>query len=103
MLPVSLYAAFVYGVLYAKLGDFAITFEEKRGREPMKGNLPFMPLRVGILAAAVLNVYNNKYHFKRFVENGNRAVSYTTPVLNAARQSEKRSLRLKFYSVGDEV
>ena len=40
----------------------------------MTGNLPFMALLVGILGTAVLNVYNNKYYFKRFRENGNRAV-----------------------------
>lgn len=71
---VSLYAAFVYGILYANLGGFSIAFEEIRGWGPVTGNLPFMALLVGILGAAVLNVYNNKYYFKRFRENGNRAV-----------------------------
>ena len=71
---VSLYAAFVYGILYANLGGFSIVFEEIRGWGPVTGNLPFIALLVGIFAAAVLNVYNNKYYFKRFRENGNRAV-----------------------------
>ena len=71
---VSLYAAFVYGILYANLGGFSIAFEEVRGWGPVTGNLPFMALLVGIFAAAVVNVYNNKYYFKRFRENENRAV-----------------------------
>ena len=71
---VSLYAAFVYGILYANLGGFSIAFEELRGWGPVTSNLPFLALLVGILGAAVLNVYNNQYYFKRFRANNNRAV-----------------------------
>ncbi|RMJ29046.1 MFS multidrug transporter [Aspergillus sp. HF37] len=71
---VSLYASFVYGLLYANLGGFTIVFEENRGWSPVTANLPFLALLVGILAAAVVNVYNNKYYFRLFTENGNRAV-----------------------------
>ncbi|CAD6569569.1 MAG: hypothetical protein ASARMPRED_002949 [Alectoria sarmentosa] len=71
---VSLYAACVYGILYANLGEFSIAFEEIRGLGPVTSNLPFIALFVGILAAAILNIYNNRYYFKRFRENGNRAV-----------------------------
>ena len=86
---VSLYAAFVYGeclslvydpiltrpgLLYANLGGFTIVFQEIRGWGPVTGNLPFLALLVGILAAAVVNVFNNKYYFRRFTENGNKAV-----------------------------
>lgn len=71
---ISLYAAFVYGILYANLAGFSIEFEEVRGWGLVTGNLPFLAIFVGILGAAVLNVYNNKYYFKRFRANGNRPV-----------------------------
>ena len=71
---ISLYAAFVYGILYANLAGFSIEFEEVRGWGLVTGNLPFLAIFVGILGAAVLNVYNNKYYFKRFRENGNRPI-----------------------------
>nr|ANM86350.1 putative MFS transporter [Cladonia uncialis subsp. uncialis] len=71
---ISLYAAFVYGILYANLAGFSIAFEEVRGWGLVTGNLPFLAIFIGILGAAVLNVYNNKYYFKRFRENGNRPV-----------------------------
>ena len=48
-------------------------FEEIRGWGPVTGSLPFMALLVGIFGAAGLNMYNNKYYFKLFRENGNRA------------------------------
>ena len=71
---VSLYSAFVYGILYANLAGFSIVFEEVRGWGAVTGNVPFLALFVGILGAAGLNIYNNKYYFKRFKENGNRSV-----------------------------
>ena len=71
---VSLYSAFVYGILYANLAGFSIVFEEVRGWGSVTGNVPFLAIFVGILGAAGLNVYNNKYYFKRFKENGNRPV-----------------------------
>ena len=88
---VSVYAAFVYGkchkalgyqqkakgalgILYANLGGFSIAFQEIRHWGPVTGNLPFIAMFVGILGGGVLNVLNNGYYFKRFKENGNRAV-----------------------------
>jgi DHA1 family multidrug resistance protein-like MFS transporter len=59
------------GLLYANLGGLTIVFEESRGWSPVTANLPFLAFLVGILAAAMVNVYNNKYYFRRFTENGN--------------------------------
>ena len=62
------------GILYANLGGFSIEYEQIRGWGPVTSNLPFMALLTGIFFAAALNVLNNKYYFRRFRENGNRAV-----------------------------
>lgn len=71
---ISLYAAFVYGISYANLARFSIAFKEVQGWGLVTGNMPFLAIFVGILGAAVLNLYNNKYYFKRLRENGNRPV-----------------------------
>ncbi|KAF5613021.1 fluconazole resistance protein, partial [Fusarium sp. NRRL 25303] len=70
----SLYASFVYGILYANLESFSIEYQEVRQWGPVVGTLPFIALLIGILCAAVINIYNNKYYRKRLMENGYRAV-----------------------------
>ncbi|KPM46338.1 hypothetical protein AK830_g84 [Neonectria ditissima] len=66
----SLYASFVYGILYANLESFVIEFQEVRHWGPVVGNLPFIALLIGIFFAAAINIYNNKYYRKRLMENG---------------------------------
>ncbi|KAM3429288.1 hypothetical protein NHJ13734_008228 [Beauveria thailandica] len=73
-LLMSIYASFVYGILYANLEAFSIVFHEIRHWGPVVGNLPFIALLVGIFFAAAVNIYNNKYYFKKFKANGNKAV-----------------------------
>ncbi|KAM3447217.1 hypothetical protein MY3296_008953 [Beauveria thailandica] len=61
-------------ILYANLEAFSIVFHEIRHWGPVVGNLPFIALLVGIFFAAAVNIYNNKYYFKKFKANGNKAV-----------------------------
>ncbi|KAJ4250973.1 hypothetical protein NW762_011623 [Fusarium torreyae] len=70
----SAYASFVYGILYANLESFSIEYIEVRHWGPVVGTLPFIALLIGILCAAAVNIYNNKYYRKRLMENGYRAV-----------------------------
>ncbi|OIW33159.1 MFS multidrug transporter [Coniochaeta ligniaria NRRL 30616] len=70
----SIYASFVYGILYANLESFMIEYQEIRHWGPVVGSVPFIALMVGILFAGAANVYNNTYYLKRFRENGNKAV-----------------------------
>ncbi|KAL6922701.1 hypothetical protein FSST1_006727 [Fusarium sambucinum] len=70
----STYASFVYGILYANLESFSIEYQEVRQWGPVVGSLPFIALLIGILCAAAINIYNNKYYAKKLVENGYRAV-----------------------------
>lgn len=62
------------GLLYANLGGFIIVFQDERGWGSVIGNLPFLALFVGILIAAMVNICNNRYYFRQFVENCNRAI-----------------------------
>jgi hypothetical protein len=62
------------GILYANLESFSIEYQEVRQWGPVVGSLPFIALLIGILCAAAINIYNNKYYGKKLVENGYRAV-----------------------------
>jgi MFS family permease len=71
---VALYASFVYGILYANLAAFPIEFEEERGWNQFVGTLPFLAFFIGVLIAAGVNLYNQKYYSSRFRANNNQAV-----------------------------
>ncbi|EXA33748.1 hypothetical protein FOVG_15049 [Fusarium oxysporum f. sp. pisi HDV247] len=74
-LLMSLYASFVYaGILYANLESFSIEYQEVRQWGPVVGTLPFIALLIGILCAAAVNIYNNRYYRRKLMENGYRAV-----------------------------
>ncbi|KAF5545316.1 major facilitator superfamily transporter [Fusarium phyllophilum] len=85
----SLYASFVYGmspykppghdssdlgILYANLESFSIEYREVRQWGPVVSTLPFIALLIGILCAAAVNIYNNKYYRRKLMENGYKAV-----------------------------
>lgn len=71
---VAMYASFVYGILYALLEAIPIVFQEHRGWGPVTGALPFLAVLVGIILAGGLNLINQKYYYRAFVKNGNKAV-----------------------------
>ncbi|KAF4434158.1 MFS multidrug transporter [Fusarium acutatum] len=70
----SLYASFVYGILYANLESFSIEYREVRQWGPVVSTLPFIALLLGILCAGAVNVYNNKYYRRKLMQNGYRSV-----------------------------
>lgn len=61
-------------ILYVNLESFPIEFEEKRGWGHVTGGLPFVALLVGIFVAALANVYNNRYYFRKLRENNGKPV-----------------------------
>lgn len=71
---VSLYASFLYGLLYLTLGAFPIVFEELRGWDQLDASLSFLALFFGIVTGAGINLLNNIVYGRRFRENGERAV-----------------------------
>ena len=62
------------GILYANLEGFIVEFQEVRGWGPVVGALPFLALLVGMMFGAAINVFNNKYYFKKYRANGGKAV-----------------------------
>lgn len=60
--------------MYANLESFPIAYQEVRGWDPVVGSLPFVALLIGVFFAAGVNIYNNKFYFKRFRANNNRPV-----------------------------
>lgn len=70
-LLMSIYASFVYGILYANLESFSFEFQEIRRWGLVVGNLPFISLLIGIFIAGAINIFNNKYYFNQFKANGN--------------------------------
>lgn len=71
---VSLYASFVYGVLYANLASFPLEFQEERGWNQVVGALPFLALFIGILLGGAANVLNQRFYNRKFLANANKAV-----------------------------
>lgn len=71
---VALYASFCYGILYSNLGAYPIAFQEERGWNAVVGALPFLAFFVGVLGAAAVNLYNQRYYVKQFQANNCRAV-----------------------------
>ena len=71
---ITLYNAFVYGILYGNFAGFPIVFEQERGWNPLVGSLPFLGLLLGIFAASCAHVYNQKLYNKKFEANGNKPV-----------------------------
>ncbi|RJE23612.1 to MSF membrane transporter [Aspergillus sclerotialis] len=73
-LLVSVYGAFVYGLLYASLCGYEVVYQEIRHWGPVTGNLPFVALFIGMVAAGGVNILNNQYYSRRFRANNSRAV-----------------------------
>lgn len=71
---VALYASFVYGIVYLSLSSFSVEFQEVRGWNALVGNLPFLAVLLGIMIAAGVNIFNNRFYLKKFAANGNKPV-----------------------------
>lgn len=71
---IAVYASFVYAILYLTLEVFPIVFIEGRGYSEVVGTLPFIALFVGVLAAAGLNLSNQKRYARLVDEAGGKPV-----------------------------
>ncbi|BGP30492.1 hypothetical protein JCM10296v2_002247 [Rhodotorula toruloides] len=66
----SIYAAFIYGILYLFFGAFTIIYQQERGWSPGVGGLPFISVGLGMVLAVVANVYDNKRYVRKLVAGG---------------------------------
>ncbi|KAK0761547.1 hypothetical protein N5P37_006500 [Trichoderma harzianum] len=71
---VTLYASFVYGILYMQLGAIPIIFGEVRGWEPIPAALPFLSIVLGAAIGCGINIYNQFLYNKAYYAAGNKAV-----------------------------
>ncbi|KAL8801006.1 MAG: hypothetical protein Q9182_004750 [Xanthomendoza sp. 2 TL-2023] len=71
---ITLYASFVYGLLYLTLVVFPIVFEEIRGWSLVISTLPFLALFVGVLAAMVINLINQPRYIRIVEANEGKPV-----------------------------
>lgn len=70
VLAFSIYAAFVYGILYLFFGAYPIVYQQERGWSPGIGGLPFIAVGVGMLLAVAANIYDNKRYVRNLIANG---------------------------------
>ncbi|KAI0427175.1 MFS multidrug transporter-like protein [Xylaria sp. FL1042] len=69
-LLLTIYASFVYAILYASIESFALEYGQIRGWGAVESQLPFLALLVGCFVAAAGNIYNNAvYYVRRLVAN----------------------------------
>ena len=62
---ITLYAAFVYGILYAQLAAFPVAFQQERGWNLLVGALPFLALFIGMLIGGAAQFFNHGYYNRR--------------------------------------
>lgn len=71
---ISLFVAFVYGMLYANFSAFPLEFRDERGWELVPSTLPFLAYLVGMAIGGGINIINQKYYNRIFKANGNKPV-----------------------------
>ncbi|GAA5841535.1 hypothetical protein JCM3766R1_003979 [Sporobolomyces carnicolor] len=70
VLLMSLYAAFIYGVLYLFFGAIPIVFNQDRGWSPGIASLAFIGIGLGMITAVIANVFENKRYVKALIKAG---------------------------------
>ncbi|KAK0642445.1 Efflux pump FUB11 [Lasiodiplodia hormozganensis] len=64
VLLLSIYMAIIYGTLYMMFGAFPIVYQQGRGWSSGIGGLAFLGVAVGMLAAVIYSIYDNKRYIK---------------------------------------
>ncbi|EKG16620.1 Major facilitator superfamily [Macrophomina phaseolina MS6] len=64
VLLLSIYMAIIYGTLYMMFGAFPIVYQQGRGWSPGIGGLAFLGVAVGMIAAVIYSIWDNKRYIK---------------------------------------
>jgi MFS family permease len=64
VLLLSIYMAIIYGTLYMLFSAFPIVYQQNRGWSPGIGGLAFLGVAVGMVAAVLYSVWDNKRYAK---------------------------------------
>jgi DHA1 family multidrug resistance protein-like MFS transporter len=71
---VTIYMAFIYGILYLSFEAFPISFQEERGWNDGVGALPFLGIFVGILVACAVIVFDTRTRYTKLHAKSNGRV-----------------------------
>ncbi|KAI1387974.1 MFS general substrate transporter [Hypoxylon trugodes] len=74
-LVVTIYMAFVYGLVFLFFEGFPIAFVEIRGWEPQMGSLPFLGLMIGQILATGFTIYCALSGFTRKLQSTSSAIA----------------------------
>ena len=75
LILITLYMAFIYGVLYLFFEAYPITFQEERGWNAGIGALPFIGITIGVVIGVIIITYTSNHRFKRKMqENGGKPI-----------------------------
>ncbi|ESZ96910.1 MFS multidrug transporter [Sclerotinia borealis F-4128] len=73
VLLLSLYMAIIYGTLYMMFGAFPIVYQVQRGWSPGVGGLAFCGVAVGMIAAVIYSLWDNKRYNATAAKHNNAA------------------------------
>ena len=72
---VTIYMAFIYGMIYLFFESYPIAFQEQRGWNMGVGALPFLGITIGVVCGVCVVVYSTNTRYRRKMEeNGGRPV-----------------------------
>lgn len=72
---ITIYMAFIYGILYLFFEAYPIAFQESRGWNSGVGALPFLAITIGVIMGVAIITYTSNTRYKRKMEeNGGKAV-----------------------------
>lgn len=74
LLLITLYMAFIYGILYLFFESYPISFQQERGWNLGVGALPFLSLTIGVVLGAIFVSYLTQTRFARKMKQQGRAV-----------------------------
>ncbi|ODQ67311.1 MFS general substrate transporter [Nadsonia fulvescens var. elongata DSM 6958] len=74
ILLLSIYTAFIYGILYLFLQAYPIVFVEGYGMSMSVGSLPYMGLMIGMLLGVVMILSFEPYYHRQLALNGGKPV-----------------------------
>jgi DHA1 family multidrug resistance protein-like MFS transporter len=74
LLLITLYMAFIYGILYLFFESYPISFQQERGWNLGVGALPFLSLTIGVVFGAIFVSYLTQTRFARKMKQQGRVV-----------------------------